>query len=155
MSDKAVCSFMQSKMSSIEQEFVKDPVLTASNMYITLKTCHEQRGPTSQLTMIADALAIEFSCNVLLDQTVQKIHAANNAIWAMGAPSPELFLSLLLVCALKKNYPVLYRDIDNSLAGAMKQSPFSSTSIINRIAREQTDLKEPDSSVLSTEAHVT
>ena len=151
MNDKAVCSFMWSKMSAIEQDFVKDPSLTASNMYYTLKTHHKQRGPTTQLTMIADALAIDFQRTVPLDQTVQRIRAANDAIWAMGAPSAEIFLSLLLVRALKKNYPVLYRDIDNSLASAMKQSPFPSSAIINRIAREQIDPKEPD---VSTEAHV-
>ena len=95
-------------MSSIEQDYVKDPTLAASNMYAALKIHHEQHGPTSQLTMIADVLALEFKRNVPLDQTVQKIHATNDAIWAMGAPSPELFLSLLLVRALKKNYPVLY-----------------------------------------------
>ena len=134
MNDWAVCSFMRSKMSAIEQDFVKDPSLTAANMYYSLKTHHEQHGPTTQLTMIADALAIDFQHSVPLDQTVQRIRAANNAIWAMGAPSAEIFLSLLLVCALKKHYPVLYRDIDNSLASATKQSPFPSSAIINRIA---------------------
>ena len=154
MNDKAVCSFMRSKMSAIEQDFVKDHSLTASTMYIALKTRHEQRGPTTQLTMIADALAIDFQRTVLLDQTVQKIRAANDAIWAMGAPSAEIFLSLLLVCALKKNYPILYRDIDNSLVSATKQSPFPSTAIINQIAREQIDPKKPDVSRHTTEAHV-
>lgn len=154
MNNRAVCSFMRSKMSSIELDFVKDATLTASNMYFALKTRHEQRGPTSQLTMIADALAIEFRRNIPLDQTVQKIRAANDAIWAMGAPSPDIFLSLLLVQALKKNYPVLYRDVDNLIAMATKQSPFSSAAIINRIAREQTDPKEPDSSVPTAEVHV-
>ena len=154
MNDKAVCSFMRSKMSAIEQDFVKDASLTASNMYYTLKTHHEQRGPTTQLTMIADALSIDFQRSVPLDQTVQRIRAANDAIWAMGAPSAEIFLPLLLVHALKQNYPVLYWDIDNSLASAMKQSPFPSSAIINRIAREQIDPKELDTSAPATEVHV-
>ena len=154
MNDKVVCLFMHSKMSAIEQDFVKDPSLTASNMYYALKTCHEQRGPTTQLTMIADALAIDFQRSVPLNQTVQRIRAANDAIWAMGAPSAEVFLSLLLVRALKKHYPVLYRDIDNSLASATKHSPFPSSAIINCIAREQIDLKEPDTSTPVTEAHI-
>ena len=75
----------------------------------------------------------------------------------MGAPSPEVFLSLLLVRALRKNYPVLYRDIDNSVAAATKQFPFGSDLIISRIAREQTDPKEPGLSFSQSapaEAHV-
>ena len=157
MNDRAVCSFMRSKMSAIELDFVKSPSITASGMYDLLKTRHEQRGPTSQLTMISDALSIDFKRNVPLDQTVQQIRSTNEAIWAMGAPSPDLFLSLLLVRALRKNYPVLYRDIDNSIAAATKQFPFTSNSIINRIAREQADPKEPTSSTSqssSAEAHV-
>ena len=71
MNDRAVCSFMRSKMSAIELDFVKSPHLSTSGMYAILKVCHEQRGPTSQLTMISDALSIDFKRNVPLDQTVQ------------------------------------------------------------------------------------
>ena len=65
-----------------------------------LKTWHEQHGPMSQLTMISDVLSIDFKRNVPLDQTIQQICATNKAIWAMGVPSPEVFLSLLLVQSL-------------------------------------------------------
>ena len=124
-----------------------------------LKTWHEQHGPTSQLTMISDVLSIDFKRNVPLDQTIQQIHATNKAIWAMGVPSPEVFLSLLLVQSLQKNYPVLYRDIDNSIMAAMKQFPFTSDSIISCITREQADPKEPslfsaNPSSRSAEAHI-
>ena len=107
--------------------------------------------------MISDALSIDFKHNVPLDQTVQQIRTANEAIWAMGTPSPEVFLSLLLVHALGKNYPVLYHDIDNSIAAATKQFPFGSDSIISRIACKQTDPKEPSlssSHSAPAEAHV-
>ena len=157
MNDRAVCSFMRSKMSAIELDFVKSTNLSASSMYAMLKNRHEQRGPTSQLTMISDALSIDFKRNVPLDQTVQQIRATNEAIWAMGAPSPEVFLSLLLVRALRKNYPVLYRDIDNSIAASMKQYPFTSDLIISHIACEQNDPKEPSlssSQSSSAEAHI-
>ena len=144
-------------MSAIELDFIKSMHLSASGMYAMLKNRHEQRGPTSQLTMISNALSIDFKHDVPLDQTVQQIRATNEAIWAMGAPSPEVFLSLLLVRALWKNYPVLYRDIDNSIAASTKQFPFTSDSIISRIAREQADPKEPSlssSQSSTTEAHV-
>ena len=157
MNDRAVCLFMQSKMLAIELDFVKSANLSTSSMYDMLKTCHKQCGPMSQLTLISDALSINFKQNVPLDQTVQQIRATNEAIWAMGALSLEVFLSLLLVRALRKNYLILYRDIDNLIAAATKQFPFGSDSIINCITCEQADPKEPSlssSQSSSTEAHI-
>lgn len=56
----------------------------------------------SQLTMISDALSIDFKWNVPLDQMVQQIHTTNEAIWVMGAPLPKVFLLLLLVCVVQE-----------------------------------------------------
>ncbi|THU81492.1 hypothetical protein K435DRAFT_809041 [Dendrothele bispora CBS 962.96] len=101
----SILGFMGLTISESEQEIINDAT-TAEEAWTKLKDRHSQEGPVKQVQLIQDALAIRYSASEKLATTSSKLTNLNKRIWAMGAPSPELFLCILMINSMS-SYPEL------------------------------------------------
>ncbi|KAJ3992527.1 hypothetical protein F5050DRAFT_1553873, partial [Lentinula boryana] len=62
-----------------------------------LKARHKKAGPVKQVLLIQEALGIRYSRTETFSSTSSKISELNTRIWAMGTPSEELFLCILMI----------------------------------------------------------
>ncbi|THU77642.1 hypothetical protein K435DRAFT_812259 [Dendrothele bispora CBS 962.96] len=92
----SILGFMGLTVSESEQEIIDDAT-TAEEAWTKLKNRHSQEGPVKQVQLIRDALAIRYSTSEKFASTSSKLTTLNKRIWAMGAPSPELFLCILMI----------------------------------------------------------
>jgi hypothetical protein len=90
---------------------------------------------------------------MLVAKTVESIEQINNRIWAMGAPSPQDFLSILLVNALRPIKHV-YNDIENGLSYASDLCPYGLNEIYSRIECYQTNEQRHLTAGTSSTAHL-
>ncbi|KAJ3821267.1 hypothetical protein EV361DRAFT_793819, partial [Lentinula raphanica] len=99
INDKAVRSFLILKSTRAERPFIES-AKTAKEAWDALKARHEQAGPVKQALLIQEALGIRYSRTEPFSATSSKLNDLNTRIWAMGTPSEELFLCILMMNAM-------------------------------------------------------
>ena len=126
-----------SKCSATELSIIKS-CKSALSIWTTLQSQHECQGTVSQIQLIQEAFSVEYSTTVPFSETSERLHVLNERIWAMGKPTPESFLVILMVRALTPTDLHGIRDAAiTSLASATTSAPYTTVHICARLDLEQ------------------
>jgi hypothetical protein len=137
INDAAVCAFIKSKCSSTELSVIED-CPTALSTWSTLQSRHQCQGTVSQIHLIQEAFSVQFSTSTPFSETSERLRTLNEHIWAMGAPTPENFLVILMVLALSLTDFHGVRDAAiTGLASSTSSAPYTASHIRARLDLEQ------------------
>ena len=123
--DKVVRSFLGLKLSEEEQEFIEGKATTAE-VWTALKSRHEQEGPITQILLIQEALNIHYSKTERLSAVSTKLADLNTHIFAIGIPTKDVFLSILMLNSLSGELTNVHDHVATSLSSS---STFTSNDI--------------------------
>jgi gag-polypeptide of LTR copia-type len=151
--DKVVRSFIGLKSSEEEQEYI-EPHSTAAEVWTSLKSRHKQEGPITQILLIQEALNVRYVKSERLSTTSTKLSDLNTRIFAIGIPTKDVFLSILMLNSLSGELSNVHDHVATSLSSS---NTFTSNDIRKRLDTEQQiiDSDTANSSRLLPEALVT
>ena len=137
INDGAVRAFIKTRCSPTELSFIDD-CSTALSTWTTLKARHQCQGTVSQIHLMQEAFVIRYSTSTPFADTSEKLRTLNDRIWAMGAPTADSFLVILMLLALSSPDFRGVRDAAVSgLASASASSPYTANHIRSRLDLEQ------------------
>jgi hypothetical protein len=116
LNDGVMTAQIMLHISPTKQDFLESKTYySARQLYNLLYQRHTQLGVTAQVSLINDALAVNFGPKVRVSKALCKLKDFNDCIWAIGQPSSEAFLSILTLHCI---CPIcdLCCDIENGLA---------------------------------------
>ena len=98
--DDALREFMHDHISTADIDHVKfesSGRTTAHDLFVTLRTVHENHGTESQISLLMKALEIRFTCNTPFRDTLAKLRSYIRRISAVGKVKDEdIFTAILL-----------------------------------------------------------
>lgn len=128
INDAAVRAFILSQCSPTEYSFVED-CSTALQMWTTLQNRHRCQGVVSQIQLIQEGFSIHYSTTSPFSTTSEQFCTLNDHIWAMGAPTADSFLVILMLLGLSgPDFRGVRDAIINGLSNATDSSPCAHTS---------------------------
>ena len=137
INDAAVHAFIKTRCSSTELAFI-DGCPTALSTWTTLQTHHQCQGTVSQIHLMQEAFTIKYSTSTPFSDTSERLRTLNDRIWAMGSPTTESFLVILMLLALSPPELRGIRDaVITGLASASSTSPYTAANIRSRLDLEQ------------------
>ncbi|KZT18348.1 hypothetical protein NEOLEDRAFT_1080432, partial [Neolentinus lepideus HHB14362 ss-1] len=83
-----------------ERRFI-DPATTAREAWDALRARHEQQGPLTQITLIEQAFAARYSTEERFATTSHRLTELVGRIWAIGIPTQDMFLAIVMLNALR------------------------------------------------------
>ena len=131
--DKVVRSFIGLKSAEEEQEYIENQV-SAAAMWTVLKDRHKKEGPITQILLIQEALNVRYSKSERLSATSTKLSDLNSRIFAMGIPTKDVFLSILMLNSLSGELSNVRDHVATSLSAS---DTFTSNNIRKRLDTEQ------------------
>ena len=89
-----------------EHDFINSADLpTAKHAWDALKARHEVQGPIQQVLLIQEAMDICYShSGEQLSITSSRFADMNERIWNIGTPSRDLFLCILMINGLSREF---------------------------------------------------
>ena len=99
INDSAVHAFIKTRCSPTELSFIDD-CPSALSTWTTLKARHQCQGTVSQINLMQEAFSVRYSLSTPFTETSEKLRTLNDRIWAMGAPTINSFLVILMLLAL-------------------------------------------------------
>ena len=111
---------------------------TALFIWTTLQSRHKCQGTVSQIQLIQEVFSVEYSTSVPFSETSECLCILNECIWAMGTPTPETFLVILMVHSLTSTDLHGVQDaVITSLASATTSSLYTAEHICVYLDLEQ------------------
>ena len=137
INNRAVCALMKTHCSPTELTVIAK-CHTALATWTTLKNRHEQQGTVSQIQLMQEAFLIRYSTTKTFADTSEDLRVLNERIWAMGPPTPDNFLVILMVLALSTPDFRGVRDaVITGLASASTTTPYTAANICSHPDLEQ------------------
>ena len=131
--DKVVCAFLGLKACEEGQEFIEGKTST-KDMWDSLKARHEQEGPITQILLIQEALNVRYSRSERLSTVSTKLADLNTRIFAIGIPTKDVFLSILMLNSLSGELTNVRDHVATSISSSVQ---FTSNDIQKRLDTEQ------------------
>ena len=119
--DKIVRSFLGLKASEEEQEFIEGKT-TAKAVWDSLKSRHEQEGPITKILLIQEALNVRYSRTERLSSISTKLADLNTRIFAIGIPTKDVFLSILMLNSLSGELTNIRDHVATSISSSVNQA---------------------------------
>jgi gag-polypeptide of LTR copia-type len=131
--DKVVRSFLGLKASEEEQEYIESHGTTA-DVWSSLKSRHEQEGLITQILLIQEALNVRYLKSERLSAVSTKLSDLNSRIFAIGIPTKDVFLSILMLNSLSGELSNVRDYVTTSLSSS---NTFTSNDIRKQLDTEQ------------------
>ena len=137
INDRAVCAFMKTHCSPTELAIIAN-CRSALVTWTTLKTRHERQGTVSQIQLMQEAFNVRYTSTKPLAETSEELRLLNERIWAMGPPTPDSFLVILMVLALSApEFRGIHDAVITGLASATITAPYTAAHIRSRLDLKQ------------------
>ena len=137
INDAMIRAFILAHCSSIEFSFAEN-CRTCLQMWTTLQSRHRCQGAVAQIQLIQEAFSVHYSTSTPFSTTSEQLRVLNDRIWAMGAPTADSFLVILMLLALSgPDFRGVRDAIINGLSNATNFSPYTAAHIRARLDLEQ------------------
>jgi hypothetical protein len=110
---------------SPDDKRVLDGITTAHRAWNTLCSCHQKLGPITQILKIQELLNICYSKDANLAETSYHLMEGVCAIFDMGIPTQQVFLSIIMLNALTGDLSHVRDQVAGSLAASTTVNPFT------------------------------
>ncbi|KZT18528.1 hypothetical protein NEOLEDRAFT_1031456, partial [Neolentinus lepideus HHB14362 ss-1] len=135
--NEAVTGLLSLRATQEERRFILEAGSNAMLAWSTLCNCHIKQGPLAQITLIEDAFTTHYSASEPYAVTSERLAQLVHHIWAIGIPTEELFLSIVMLNALSPHLPNVRDHVATELAKATDASPLTPAVIQTRLVFEQ------------------
>ena len=157
VNNTAMQAFLHMKCAPSERPFI-EKCTTAQDVWSTLQKCHVHQGPMSQVTLIQEALAVQYSSSTLFASTTLVLWDLNCCIWDMGTPTPKGFLCIFMLLSLSAAPSLLavHDMIVTGLSTSTPDHPYTSVDIVAHLDYKQQACSMATAQTVTTpaEAHI-
>ncbi|KAG2335652.1 hypothetical protein BDR05DRAFT_889622, partial [Suillus weaverae] len=122
---------------SPDDKRVLDGITTANRAWNALCSCHQKLGPIAQILKIQELLNIHYSKESNLAETSHRLTEGVRAIFDMGIPTQQVFLSIIMLNALTGDLSHVRDQVASSLVASTAANPFTPNDIHIHLDMEQ------------------
>ncbi|KZT20517.1 hypothetical protein NEOLEDRAFT_1075459, partial [Neolentinus lepideus HHB14362 ss-1] len=120
-----------------EERRIIDAAPDATTAWTNLHARHEQQGPLTQLTLIEEAFATWYTPDECLATTSHNLTELVKRIWAIGIPTEEVFLAIIMLNALGDHFRGVRDHLATVLSSSSKDRPLTPAVIRAHLDTEQ------------------
>lgn len=137
---------IRTRLTSSEKEYIRE-CKTSQDIWSTLEKRHRKEGQVTQMSLLQEALHIQFSRTEDLNKTSATIRDLSKHIFEIGFPDVDAFTVILLLNAMSNEFIHIRDSLDTLLScGTLKLA-----TVISRIEQAQRRIEEENKHVLATE----
>jgi hypothetical protein len=131
--DDVLSGFILGHISTVDVIHVEScQCTTAHDLFVTLRTLHENHGTHTQISLLMKALEIRFSHDTPLRDTLAEVRGYYRRITAMGKITDDVIFTVILLHSMSGHFTHLQQAVQN-----MAQLPnFNSDMVAKRILDE-------------------
>ncbi|KAG2118633.1 hypothetical protein DEU56DRAFT_918731 [Suillus clintonianus] len=122
---------------SPDDKRVLDGITNARVAWNALRSRHQKLGPIAQILKIQELLNVRYSRDTNLAETSHRLTEGIRAIFDMGIPTQQVFLSIIMLNALTGDMSHVRDHVASSLAASTSSNPFTPDDIRVRLDMEQ------------------